>query len=209
MQAQAAAPPGVRSRIGRSAWRQKPGRSKRKLLVASNPRAGAHGGESQAWGAGGGTDRAPEVRLQAADVTARPAGALAHSQTAGPFCRPLSPEEGTCPSRLPHPPNAVPFHTRPVTSWKGRVAISLPDAATPITTDSPQPRCAHSSAARMTCGTGRQAGRQAVRPRPNRVGGWAGRGAPDWRSRTSRHQLAWHPVGGRCEQSESLPTAGS
>ena len=24
------------------------------------------------------------------------------------------------------PPNALPFHTRPVTSWKGRVAISSP-----------------------------------------------------------------------------------
>ena len=26
------------------------------------------------------------------------------------------------------PPNAVPFHTRPVTSWNGRVAISWPGA---------------------------------------------------------------------------------
>ena len=32
------------------------------------------------------------------------------------------------------PPNAVPFQTRPVTSWNGRVAISLPASATPITT---------------------------------------------------------------------------
>ena len=32
------------------------------------------------------------------------------------------------------PPKAVPSHWRPVTSWKGRVAISCPDPATPITT---------------------------------------------------------------------------
>ncbi len=38
------------------------------------------------------------------------------------------------------PPNAVPFQTRPVTSWNGRVAISLPASATPITTETPQPR---------------------------------------------------------------------
>jgi hypothetical protein len=48
------------------------------------------------------------------------------------------------------PPKAVPFQVRPVTSWKGRVAISAPAGATPITTDTPQPRCAHSSAWRMT-----------------------------------------------------------
>jgi hypothetical protein len=48
------------------------------------------------------------------------------------------------------PPNAVPFHTRPVTSWNGRVAISLPDSATPMTTLVPHPRCAHSSAVRIT-----------------------------------------------------------
>ena len=48
------------------------------------------------------------------------------------------------------PPKAVPTHLRPVTSWNGRVAISLPAAATPITHDWPQPRCAHSSAARIT-----------------------------------------------------------
>jgi hypothetical protein len=52
-----------------------------------------------------------------------------------------------------HPPNAVPFQVRPVTSWKGRVAISWPEAATPITTEVPQPRCEHSRAARITCGT--------------------------------------------------------
>lgn len=34
----------------------------------------------------------------------------------------------------------VPFHTRPVTSWNGRVEISWPAPATPITIDSPQPR---------------------------------------------------------------------
>mmetsp|Transcript_23865 Transcript_23865/g.59281 ORF Transcript_23865/g.59281 Transcript_23865/m.59281 type:complete len:208 (+) Transcript_23865:1318-1941(+) len=49
-----------------------------------------------------------------------------------------------------HPPKAVPFHTRPVTSWKGRVAISWPDAATPMTHETPQPRCAASSASRIT-----------------------------------------------------------
>ena len=35
------------------------------------------------------------------------------------------------------PPNAVPFQTRPVTSWNGRVAISLPDSATPIDRHAP------------------------------------------------------------------------
>src|SRR5882757_7890553 len=48
------------------------------------------------------------------------------------------------------PPNAVPFHTRPVTSWNGLVAISLPDSATPITTETPQPRWQASSAWRIT-----------------------------------------------------------
>src|SRR3954454_8312382 len=48
------------------------------------------------------------------------------------------------------PPNAVPFQTRPVTSWNGRVEISLPDSATPITTETPQPRWHASSACRMT-----------------------------------------------------------
>ena len=48
------------------------------------------------------------------------------------------------------PPKAVPFQTRPVTSWNGRVAISAPAGATPITTDTPQPRCVHSSASRIT-----------------------------------------------------------
>ena len=38
------------------------------------------------------------------------------------------------------PPKAVPRHTRPVTSWNGRVAISWPDAATPMIVYSPQPR---------------------------------------------------------------------
>ena len=33
------------------------------------------------------------------------------------------------------PPKAVPFQTRPVTSWNGRVAISLPAPATPMMTD--------------------------------------------------------------------------
>ena len=44
------------------------------------------------------------------------------------------------------PPKAEPFHTRPVTSWNGRVEISLPAAATPMITLSPQPRWQHSSA---------------------------------------------------------------
>src|SRR3954451_15971282 len=48
------------------------------------------------------------------------------------------------------PPNAVPFQTRPVTSWNGRVAISLPASATPIMIDWPQPRWQHSSAWRIT-----------------------------------------------------------
>jgi hypothetical protein len=37
------------------------------------------------------------------------------------------------------PPKAVPTQRRPVTSWKGRVAISLPDAATPMTQLVPHP----------------------------------------------------------------------
>jgi ABC-type nitrate/sulfonate/bicarbonate transport system ATPase subunit len=44
------------------------------------------------------------------------------------------------------PPNAVPFHTRPVTSWKGRVAISAPAGATPMMMDCPQPRWQASNA---------------------------------------------------------------
>jgi hypothetical protein len=48
------------------------------------------------------------------------------------------------------PPKAVPFQVRPVTSWKGRVEISAPAGATPMMIDSPQPLCAHSSAARIT-----------------------------------------------------------
>src|SRR3546814_134704 len=48
------------------------------------------------------------------------------------------------------PPNAVPFHTRPVTRWNGRVAISLPASATPMTTLVPQPRW-DQGAARVGC----------------------------------------------------------
>jgi hypothetical protein len=33
------------------------------------------------------------------------------------------------------PPKADPFQTRPVTSWNGRVEISSPAPATPITID--------------------------------------------------------------------------
>src|SRR5690606_37779261 len=47
------------------------------------------------------------------------------------------------------PPNAEPFHTRPVTSWNGRVEISWPAPATPMMTLTPQPRWQHSSAWRM------------------------------------------------------------
>src|SRR5262249_62176427 len=47
------------------------------------------------------------------------------------------------------PPKAVPFHTRPVTSWNGRVEISLPASATPMITETPQPRWQHSSAWRI------------------------------------------------------------
>ena len=48
------------------------------------------------------------------------------------------------------PPKAEPFQTRPVTSWNGRVAISLPASATPMMMLSPQPRWQASSAWRMT-----------------------------------------------------------
>ncbi|SLN77697.1 hypothetical protein ROG8370_03978 [Roseovarius gaetbuli] len=48
------------------------------------------------------------------------------------------------------PPNAVPRQLRPVTSWNGRVEISAPAGATPITMLSPQPLCAASSAVRIT-----------------------------------------------------------
>lgn len=37
------------------------------------------------------------------------------------------------------PPNADPCHLRPVTSWNGRVEISLPAAATPMMVETPQP----------------------------------------------------------------------
>lgn len=46
---------------------------------------------------------------------------------------------GTCFFVYYLPPKAVPFQTRPVTSWKGRVDISCPAAATPIMVDTPQP----------------------------------------------------------------------
>ena len=44
------------------------------------------------------------------------------------------------------PPKAVPRQLRPVTSWKGRVLISLPASATPMMIEVPQPRWQHSSA---------------------------------------------------------------
>ena len=46
------------------------------------------------------------------------------------------------------PPKAEPRHTRPVTSWNGRVEISAPAGATPMITLSPQPLWQHSKAAR-------------------------------------------------------------
>jgi hypothetical protein len=48
------------------------------------------------------------------------------------------------------PPNAEPFQTLPVTSWNGRVEISCPEPATPMITETPQPRWQHSSAWRIT-----------------------------------------------------------
>ena len=48
------------------------------------------------------------------------------------------------------PPKAVPFQTRPVTSWNGLVAISLPAAATPMIVDTPQPLWQDSKASRYT-----------------------------------------------------------
>src|SRR3546814_8043552 len=48
------------------------------------------------------------------------------------------------------PPNAVPRQLRPVTSWKGRVEISLPASATPMMMLVPQPRWQASSACRIT-----------------------------------------------------------
>ena len=48
------------------------------------------------------------------------------------------------------PPKAEPFQTRPVTSWNGRVEISWPAPATPMTTLTPQPRWQHSRAWRMS-----------------------------------------------------------
>ena len=48
------------------------------------------------------------------------------------------------------PPKAVPFQTRPVTSWNGRVEISWPAPATPMMIDTPQPLWQHSSAWRIT-----------------------------------------------------------
>ena len=48
------------------------------------------------------------------------------------------------------PANAVPRHTRPVTSWNGRVLISAPAGATPMMMLSPQPLWAASRAVRIT-----------------------------------------------------------
>ena len=46
--------------------------------------------------------------------------------------------------------HAVPVQHRPVMNWNGRVAISLPEAATPMMVSLPHPRCAASSAERIT-----------------------------------------------------------
>jgi len=48
------------------------------------------------------------------------------------------------------PPKAVPRQERPVTSWNGRVEISLPAPATPMMMLSPQPLWQASNATRMT-----------------------------------------------------------
>ena len=48
------------------------------------------------------------------------------------------------------PPKAEPRQLRPVTSWKGRVEISAPAGATPMTMEVPQPLWLHSSAVRIT-----------------------------------------------------------
>lgn len=45
------------------------------------------------------------------------------------------------------PPKAVPFQVRPVTSWKGRVEISCPAAATPMMMLVPHPLWQASKAA--------------------------------------------------------------
>src|ERR1051325_3618918 len=48
------------------------------------------------------------------------------------------------------PPNAVPFHTRPVTNCNGWGAICVAGGATPMTIDWPQPRWHASRACRIT-----------------------------------------------------------
>ena len=48
------------------------------------------------------------------------------------------------------PPKAEPIQRRPVTSWKGRVEISCPAAATPMMVETPQPLWQHSSAWRIS-----------------------------------------------------------
>lgn len=53
-------------------------------------------------------------------------------------------------TRENHRPNDMITPSSVRTSWKGRVEISFPPAATPITMDSPQPRAEHSNAARIT-----------------------------------------------------------
>jgi len=44
----------------------------------------------------------------------------------------------------------VPFQTRPVTSWNGRVSITAPEGATPMMIDWPQQRCVHPPASCIT-----------------------------------------------------------
>src|SRR6218665_910055 len=58
--------------------------------------------------------------------------AIASSTMPGSSVRPLT------------PPKAEPRHTRPVTSWNGRVRISCPAPAPPMLTLSPHPFSHHS-----------------------------------------------------------------
>ena len=86
------------------------------------------------------------IRSNPSLILSNPMLWVINSSTISSFFRYLSTSIGT-ESLLLYPPNAVPFHTRPVTSWNGLVAISVPAGATPIITDTPQPLCADSRAA--------------------------------------------------------------
>lgn len=83
----------------------------------------------------GGDKRKPSVEAQ--EMPLRPRERETHS------VRPLT------------PPNADPCHLRPVTSWNGRVEISLPAAATPMMVETPQPvDNRKGSEAEVVCGPG-------------------------------------------------------